>query len=517
MNRWKILLLVAAWAVIGLVGFYLYDRTDSEKAAAPTQVLSTGATDEFNKMRAADKIDDPVQRCLAYPNPVEFDWDKTLVEALCRLNARKMISWKEMSDALDQQHPEILDQAFESYQKRTYEGEHGFLTWSYGMFMYPSSAETALTQHWVDADPSSAYALAARGIHEVSAAFAARGERLTSETPPENFQRMHELADKAAVDLSAALVRAPRLIAAYYGLIQVAQMTGNRELLDDSVKKALALDPADDWIYAGWAEAALPKWGGSIEQENAVVARAAGETGRNPLLKLAKATSICAAATEVYCTACAHNDPAKALGLYRQVASIGPANCFVDFAGSIATAKGDLLSAVRYESQQYRFRRSSDALAMRASHLVQINQKEWAAEDVQRLIKHRPKTVTGLDNLAYAEEALNEPQEAVHTLQRILEIDPKHTDAQIRLSRLYLTKVPDRQKAEALIDGLLKTDPSLALAWESRAIMVCSQSDEECRTSLENFLKFADPKDAYQAREIPRARAKLEELKAQRH
>jgi len=184
MNRTRVLLLLlAVVAIAGAAFFYLRGSSP----VAPLAMMSDENLREFEKMRAAEKIGDPVERCLAYPDLAEFHWDRKVVEAFCRLGARKMISWKEMSTALDEHHPEVLDEAFKSYLEKTYhKGDHGFLIWTYWwMFENASEQQRDFTQRWVEADPQSAFALTARGIHYVAAAGAARGDKFIRDTPKE--------------------------------------------------------------------------------------------------------------------------------------------------------------------------------------------------------------------------------------------------------------------------------------------------------------------------------------------
>ena len=137
------------------------------EVAPPERHSATAAElDEIRGYLDAEKTTDRLQRCLTYPNPSGFKWDAKVVDAFCRLSLRKMISWKEITAALDEHHPEVLQQAFDSYLDRTFEpGQHGFLTWTYWwMFQNPSAEEEKVTQQWVEEDPGSAHALASTRI-----------------------------------------------------------------------------------------------------------------------------------------------------------------------------------------------------------------------------------------------------------------------------------------------------------------------------------------------------------------
>jgi len=312
------------------------------------------------------------------------------------------------------------------------------------------------------------------------------------------------------------LRREPRLIAAYHGLLQVAQMTGDEELLTSSAEAALELDSADQWIYDDWIDAVMPQWGGSIEAMDAVAHRAVSHVSRNPLLARTPARSLCYQAKQYYCATC-KNDFPQALALYRKAAEFGPVACFLTYAPGAAAGSGDYGDAVRYESQTYRFFGKTDDIVYRADYLSQIGHADWAREDLARMIAEYPKYTSALEHLAYLDEHAGNPQAAAKGYARIIEIDANHERAKLELSRLYMSSVPARDKAKALIEELLARNPKLARAWENRAMLVCNESDAQCRESLEKFLELANPDDAYEKKEIPRAKAKLAELGALGH
>ena len=268
-----------------MVGVIFFGFRQSESESAPTRTVSDKLLQEYAAIQTAEKISDPYQRCMAYPDPPEFKWDRKIVEAYCSLGLRKAIGAQVLRDALQQGRTSFLEETFDSYLRKNYEpGQHGFLIWVFReLFDYDSGAE--LADQWVKADPKSAYALTARGVAYLQRAWTARGSKFAYETPELNFIKAHELAQKAQADLEEAARRSPRLIAAYASLIQLAQLTSNRSLLSDSAEHALALDPGDQWIYDRWLNAVEPKWGGSAEAMKHIIDRGLQHADENPLLK----------------------------------------------------------------------------------------------------------------------------------------------------------------------------------------------------------------------------------------
>lgn len=515
-RRERIFAAVAVLIAAAALAFWCYESwmtaPNPSAVASPGVHLSPEFLHEFEGFRAADKIADDMRRCLDYPNLPEFHWDPVTVEAVCRFSLNKMITWQEISAALDRHDTKLLEQTFESYLRKNYDGEHGFLTWTFWeMFQNPSKEELQLTQRWVEADPDSAFALTARGIHYMAAAWAARGGKYARDTSAEKFAHMHELADKARADLEEALRRSPKLIAAYHGLLQVALMTSDHGQIESLVEKGLSLDPADPWIYDGWMETAQPKWGGSAAQVAEVVRRAEQHVKENPLLAMERARPYCAVAEMYSCTDCSDKDDAKALEYYRKAAELAPAMCFMTYGGRSAEQTGDYVDAARYFAQDVRFS-VRGAIRWRSGALQKLGRADWARDDLVLHLERHPDDFDAMESLGYVYETSDQPGEAEKTYLRILQVRPRHERALLALSRMYFSSLPNRSKAEEIISGLLDRNPKLARAWAYRAVLVCDRSDIECREALEAFLRYADRGDKGQQDEIKRAQAKLDSL-----
>lgn len=513
------LLLLLAIPSIGGLAYFLGIRDGARSAVVvegPTFKVPDGLNAELDRIQAAEKIEDPYERCMAYPNPVEFNWSPEVIEAMCKRLSRRMLGWKEVEDALDSKHPEKIDQAFESYLARNEAGEHGYLTWTFS-WMFESSSKWAddTTNHWVRIDPQSAYALAARGIHYSQAAWDARGSHFASETPEENFARMHEFVGKARADLQASLKLNPRLIAAYYGLLRTTRLADSddeNKQRDAWIEQALALDPADQWIYQDWMGAVEPQWGGSLGEMEQVAERAGAHADANPPLALLKAEPLCQQADTLRCTHC-EKDGQKALDLYRQAGAIGPANCFLDGAGGAAVLAQDLPTATRYYSQAYRFLGKDEWLAYRAQNLRSLGRGAWALENLQNALARQPQNTTLLHALALAYVDAGRLGDVEKTYLEMLRIDPENTSAALDLSRLYTTGLKAPDKARPLVEGLLKRDPASALAWFAKTLLCEAEDDKACyRDAAGKFLVYANRSDPWQRANAESVSAKLMEI-----
>ena len=496
-----------------LVGIAVYLRVDRDDAAAPvfgapTRVRDAAFDQELELIRTAEKINDPVERCLAYPDPHEFRWDHDQVAQLCKKWTWRMLSWNEIRRALNDNKPQQLDAAFDSYLLQNYSDpeRHGFLTWTYWwMFQSPSKEEREVTQQWVDEDPTSAYALAARGIHYSQAAYDARGSDFARNTSDEQFTRMRELADMARADLEESLKINPRLIAAYHGLLRISRLHGSPKERARWVRSALALDAADPWIYVDWMEDAEPQWGGSVSKMTEVADLAAGHAKENPTLATLKAFPLCNEGDRLRCKGCEVN-VAKSLDFYKRAGAFGPSSCFIDAAGSVAAAANDLPTAIRYYSQAVRFGGGADSYNYRAQALRSIGENEWALRDLDRALAINPRNTTALYGKGFILASMRRFSDAESTYLKLLAIDTDHRDAGIALSMLYLDQTSPLlapEKARPLVMRLVAKYPTVAHVWLLKAAIHDIDHDGPSYIqAAETYLKLVDQSDPSNQTEI---------------
>jgi tetratricopeptide (TPR) repeat protein len=517
-SRERILALVLV-LVAALAALVVYRQSaDSGVASVDTRrQVSSELARELAAIRNAEAIKDPVARCLAYPDPSELKWDTKIVHRRCGQLSMHMMSADEMREALAKHQPETLEQAFDSYSMKNSSDpeQHGLLTWTF-FWMFQGSGQKidAMTEEWVQQAPKSAYALAARGIHFAASAYHARGNALARDVPPENFEHMHEFMEKARADLEASAALNPQLIAAYHGLLYMARLTSDQELIDSAAKRALAIDPADPWIYEDWLNDLDPRWGGSVEAVSQIAEMAASHADREPLLVLEKAAPYCATAQAYSCSECGHKDYRKALEIYREAAQFGPATCVLENADWASNSVQDYEGAVRYASQAIRFfGPTSYHLNQRANALQHLGQYEAALKDLDAAWDLNTQDVNALYVRGTVLEDLQRYADAENSFLSILAIDPKDSSATVALSMLYLTNLPKPDKAEHLISGMLERNPKHARAWLLKAALAKGKDESLCKDALEKYLLYVDRNDPYEKRDIDMATRRLAELK----
>ena len=518
---------LAAVAVLG-GGFLVHqaqeDDAPQKKSVAPTAARHAATPDELAELRGsldAEKISDAFQRCMAYPNPAEFSWDPKIVEAQCQYWKQRPPNYKDLIAAIQQNHPQVLDTFLDADLQGTFQaGQHGFLVARFRrMFQDSSKAQGALMDQWVGEDPASAHALAARGLHFVERAFAARGGDSARNTSRDQFARMGEFAEIARGDLEAAVQRNPRHIAAYHGLLKVAQLQSDQELLASASKAALALDPADQEIYADLLDILEPKWGGSLEQMRAVAAEASKYADKNPLLHMTAARIACYQAERLVCAGCSGADTLKqharqALELQRAAEHDGPAACVLNDSEYTAQEAGDDLWLVRNYSQSYRFLGGNKTILNRALLLQRLGKADWALEGIDRLLQEWPRYVDAHVHRGYVLMAEHRAREAQQAFAAAYAIDPNNWDATRNLVGAYSDLLKEPAKAREIVDRMMAETPRNPRVWLLEASLHKGGEEAKCRDALKKYLELVDPEteDSVDKYNIEKATKRVAEL-----
>lgn len=220
----------------------------------------------FSQAREAERLDDPLARCLAYPDLPGNRWPDGHAEAHCRYHAFRPLPLATVEGYLDRGELAALDAVFEALLAAHF-SEAGSEEIHVAIEAFDQSEEAGrISGRWLELAPRSPYALLARANHYKDAAWDARGGKWASETPIEQMRRMGVLAEQAVPLFRRAIALEPRLMPAYVGLLSVA-MLGSREHLErEAYRGAMAHDPACvDFARQRMASLA-PRWGGDYER-----------------------------------------------------------------------------------------------------------------------------------------------------------------------------------------------------------------------------------------------------------
>lgn len=236
--------------------------------------------------REAERIADPLQRCLSYPDLPGNQWPAGHAEAHCRLHGAHRYTHAEIDGYLDRGEAGELDRQFDAMLERHFSASDFSEGIDLAMeFLESSSDEAArVSARWLEAAPDSPYANLARGLHLRAAAGKARGGEYASETPRENFVRMSELVGQAIPFYETAIRIEPRLLPAHTALINAAVLDSRPELEREAIERAKAIDPACVELARQRMMGLQPRWGGSYEQMLALATELRAHVGARPLL-----------------------------------------------------------------------------------------------------------------------------------------------------------------------------------------------------------------------------------------
>ena len=520
-------ILVGVLGAVGVlaIAFYAYRMFDEERpATAGKPGVGDAALAEIRGYIEAEKSTDLTQLCLGYPDPPAWHWQRKVTDAFCHQLDRRAYTFQAISARLEKHETDELRKVFDGYSATNYQpGQHGYMIWAYARtFEYPNAEVGTLTDQWIAQDPQSAYALAARGLHRVAAAYAARGTGFAIDTKRARFMKAYELAEMAREDLNAALARDPKLIVAYHGLIELAKLESDRDLLESATRGAMALDPADQAIYQDWLDALEPRWGGSIAAMQAVVDQALAHASENPLLEQLRARTKCYQAEMLVCSGCGpagtlQQRAREALGLLTNAASETPAQCLFQDAEYSAGEINDNVSAIRFYSQGYRFSGQPNQLFWRAQALQKIGKGDWALDSLDRLLQRQPRNPEVHLNRGYLLDQNHRAREAEQAFAAALAIDPTSWDARRNLVHVYVDELHEPQKARAIIDTMKGETPRSPRVWLLEAATHKNGEERQCRDALRQYLAEVDPNtsDPVDRREIGRVRQRLGELDRQ--
>lgn len=224
--------------------------------------------DYLIQARAAERIADPLQRCLAFPDLPGNQWPEGHAAAHCRDHAIRTMTRAEIAAHIDRGDFEGLERRMDMFLQRHFSttdfGED--IHYALGNFYKASPDVERLSAIWLEHAPKSAYANAARAIYFESEAWEARGGKYASQTPRENMRRMSGFVDQAIPLFDKAIRIEPRLMPAYVGLLDAGMVDSRDEVERRAIEGAHAIDPACLPMAKQRMRSISPRWGGAYER-----------------------------------------------------------------------------------------------------------------------------------------------------------------------------------------------------------------------------------------------------------
>lgn len=432
---------------------------------------------------AAESIKDPLQRCLAYPDPPHSHWSHDAVVAYCRYRLQPMIATAEINALIRSGKTAELDRRFAAalQTQSTRPDAHGLLDAIYLQdFRYDAASERPLLDAWKHASPKSAFALAASGYAYAQQAQDARGEGYVDTTAPASLQSMAQLLALAEDDLQQALALEPRLTPAYVAWIEGANVGRGRSFVENIGERALAAAPADYAINSDLMFARQSIWGGSPEAMEQLASQAQAHAGANPLLTLLLTEAPFYQAANCQC------DPKIQLSDYVEIFDHLPTTAILWRAGDLASTQGHPEITAVYLAETLRFL-AYNPLAPRARanlsfSLSYLGYPEWALAEADKVVAADPQSETGYKGRALADEMLKDYPKAIQALRRAVAIEPDGSWQLIELGGLYAYKTREWDKAWDISIQLTRKFADNPKGWLLRA----SIQRDEPRAGLQN-------------------------------
>lgn len=469
---------------------------DTAKPAAPK--------DHFGQIHEADRIGDPMQRCVAIPPPPDYHWSKEMLEAFCADELTPTLPWSEFESAIENGNAASVDASFDALVEGHFAGRvpEGALRHAYNDKFWGSSRERKrLIDHWLETNPGSAHAYAARGIWWVANAEQARGEKRMSDTPEKDIERMRDALGKAKRDLGKAIELNPRIMPAYAALLHATQYDGDDALAESTMRKANEVSPENFYPRAALAYARRPQWGGSFEAMDRIADDAAPYLAKNPRLANLKAIALSERAMATYW---ARRYP-DALRQFDKGLAYGPEWFYLDMARYAAFSAGDPSHEVEFLSQMLRFSPwATETRRLRADALRRLNRDAWAEEDLDAVLTANPRDTSAIQTYISLLIHRGSNERAELKLKQLIGADPHDRWANVTLAWLYANRMKRFPEAAAIIDPLLAKEPESGELWLLRVQLLHASGDAPgMREAVDKFLRYADQTSPMQRDALP--------------
>jgi len=350
-----------ALGLLGLAMGLLAAGPVSAAEAEPLADVPAAWRFHVSQILDAERIADPLARCLAMPAPPRALWLDGQAAGQCRALLTTTPGPDAIAARLDAEGAATLDAEFQALLDAHYAGAdaRGLLDQALDKFARPDTHLLAIADAWVTANPDSAYAHAARGAARM--AFAA-GASASTPTTPANAPLMPVSAvqqvppaelearlDSAIADFVVAVKREPRMAYSYAAIARAAALTGKTKIFQWAIGSGLEQDPANFTLMSLLMDVSRPEHGGSLEQMDQVAELARGRQASNPLLGQLRALEIGYEAVQ------GQRNVAQQLPTLERAAQLGADREMLRLAADAAGQQGEWWKQFAYQSQLLRY------------------------------------------------------------------------------------------------------------------------------------------------------------------
>ena len=447
------------------------------------------------KAQDADKIEDPLARCLQMPDLPDNHWPAGLAQAHCQFVHGPRITREQVAGLVQRGAFAELDKRFAADLNRHFSDQEFSEVIHRDYDAFDSSYEAGRdSKIWLEKAPRSAFALAARGVFYRAQAKAARGTASADATPPENFARMHEYADKAVEMYRGALRIEPRLMPAYTGLIDLGTLDSRDELRAEGFAGAHRADPDCISVNLYLMRSLQPRWGGSYAAMRELATAMASHVDRRPLLALLTHAAEVEAGKQLV------RDSEFSSAVATLVPVLGkttdPDALQYSAISQQSLEQGDKWLALMYLMEASRFADNIN-LNTNLGHLL-INfphRLDWGVKFLKRASDENPDDGQAHMELGIAYRMLNDIVRADEEF-RLAARDPEQHTAALEYLVSQLQYEKKWKEALEFSDALIQVDPSSATAWQTRYELLKAMQDPRAPEALRKFFAVVNRSNA---------------------
>lgn len=390
--------------------------------------------------RNADRLTDPLERCLAMPDYPGSQWPAAVVKARCERVHAASVTLAQVEQHLREGRLEALDKLYRRDLDLHFASQGFSEAIHIDFHPFETSADAArISAAWIKAAPASAFAQTARGLHLVSMAGDARGGAYADKTSDAQFAQMNALLLEAYGFLRQATLSEPRMLPALEGMIWGAMMGSDDEGRDDAIRRAAAVDPGCFDIARLRLRASAPRWGGSHDEMHAYAASLQPLTARRPLLATLmhpieedRARSL--RSDKQYGAIAALLEPAARAAPSRDVLD-ALANATMRLPGQRWAALAALLSAQRFAEV------TAESAEERGRQLFNAGDYAWSVAPLQQAVDGAGKSGESGYLLGISLFNIGEAEQAIARLDAALRADPRSKFAQSARYKMLMARI----------------------------------------------------------------------------
>lgn len=452
--------------------------------------------DYLLKAKAAQSIQDPLQRCLAYPDLPGNEWPAGHAAAHCRNHYVPFIEYKEVAELVRRKDVRTLESKLSALLQQHFSdtGQSEAIHYVFESFVDETADADAISQQWLQQAPDSAYANLARGRYLRALAWKSRGGKWARETPREDMRKMSEYFGQAVPLLRKAIGIEPRLMPAYVSLLDIGMADSEPKLEKYAVEAGFAQDPACVDLLTKQLQSLEPRWGGSYTQMEAAIERVKPYVARRPHL----AVDFAEPYNDMGHRFLADDVYSQAAASFEQGAKLGSSETALRKSAEVALVRKDAESdgwkALAYLIQADRFAPGS-AWSERefGRALMAGGDPLWAIPHLKRALELEPDSAYAQYYLAASYYNSAQLEMADRYYRMAMTNEGYAQDSALEAADMWLkAQKPDR--AQPFLDKLAGAYPQDPFGRFLRMMQQVQTSKRYDEQALRSFVKETDPK-----------------------